>query len=169
MLNRSLLVLVADGGILADFVEADMSVLRLTAKHLGPLRIPSPVLPQVKGIDGFACRRLGLEVVECTTEQLLEAGRWKAGLSFEDRICLIVARDGNSACVTNEVVLQKACVQNGIVTLWGPDLVAELRRRLHISSGKAEKVLRSLHAINPHQISRSIVTKYQRIVGESSK
>jgi hypothetical protein len=163
------IVLIADGGILTDFVEADMSVLGLIAKHLGPLQVPSLILPQVKKLDGPSCKRLGLEVIECTAEQLLEAGFRNAGLSFEDRICIILARDGNSACVTNEVVLQKACAQIGIATLGGPDLIVELRRRLHISASKAEKILRALHSVNPYHITKGILTQYQRTMGQLTK
>jgi hypothetical protein len=162
-------VLVADGGILSDFVEADVSVLGLIAKCLGPLQVPSLILPQVKNLDVQSCKRLGLGVIECTVEQMLEAGFWNAGLSFEDRICMIIARDVNSTCVTNEFVLQKACAQIGVETLGGLDLIVELRRRLHISASRAEKILRALHSANPYQISNGILTQYQRVVSELMK
>lgn len=94
--------LVIDANVLIDYATTDESVLALAARHFGRFIVPLPVLDEVELLDAVAYERLGIEVVEPTLEQLLEAGAERGRLSFEDRLCLVVARDAGWLCVTND-------------------------------------------------------------------
>ena len=101
--------LIADANVLIDYVNSDVSVLALLAQHAGPLYVATPVLEKVEGLDRSECERLGMVVIEPTLDQLLEAGQARGRLAFDDRVCLILARDRAWSCVTNDKALRRAC------------------------------------------------------------
>jgi hypothetical protein len=67
----------------------------------------------VEQLDEAACAELGLVVVDGTLEQLTEAGAGTGRLSFEDRVCLILARDNGWTCVSNDGRLRRECEAAG--------------------------------------------------------
>ncbi len=93
-------LLVIDANVLIDFRAAGRDILGLVAKHLGTVHLPRAVVDEVPGLTVGECERLGLAVVIPQTEQILEARERRGRLSFADHVCLILARDGDWACVT---------------------------------------------------------------------
>jgi len=54
-------------------------------------------------------------------------GRHGGGrLSFQDRICLLVAKEGGFTCVSNDRRLRMSCEAEGVPVLWGLELLVEL-------------------------------------------
>lgn len=102
------MLLVVDANVLIDYAEADESVLALVVRHIGPVFVPRDVLDEVDQFDEDTCTRLGLQIAEGSLEQLLEAGAGGGGLSFQDWMCLILARDNGWVCVTNDGRLRSA-------------------------------------------------------------
>lgn len=102
-----------------DYVQADVSVLTLVARHLGGAGLPSPLLREIDQLEAEDCARVGLALLEPTFAQLTEATADRAALSFEDWLCLVVARDLDAACVTNDKRLRAACEEEGVPLLWG--------------------------------------------------
>jgi rRNA-processing protein FCF1 len=157
-------VFVVDLNTLIDLIEADKSVIRLVGNHLGPIYIPSVVLNQIEKASQVGVRRLGVRKAECTIEHLFDARQPRTGLSFRDRLCLIIARMGNWVLITNDPVLRTACAADQIRSLCALDIVIELVRLLHLPCRKAIRVVRNLHSVNSHHVSKESVTQCERRV-----
>ncbi len=82
-------------------------VLSLVAKHLGAIGLPSPLLKEVDQIGRNACTRLRLTLVEPTLRQSVEASEREGALSFEDKLCLIVARGASTPIASPRSGLQR--------------------------------------------------------------
>ena len=78
------MLLIVDANVLIDYLKADESILQLATTHLGTVHVPREIVDEVDQIDDPTCQRLGLVIVEASTDQLLEAGRSSGQLSFED-------------------------------------------------------------------------------------
>jgi predicted nucleic acid-binding protein len=119
-------VLVVDANVLIDYLKADESVLALMVRHVGPVYVPRDVLDEVQQLDQATCARLGLHIADGSLEQLIEAGQGGGGLSFTDRVCLVLARDNGWVCVTNDRRLRRACEQESVESWWGLELLLEV-------------------------------------------
>ena len=87
-------VLLADADVLIDYRESELDILKLVVKHIGRVVVLAPILDEVRGVTPTQCRQLGIEVVEATTEQLVEASEGESRVSFNDCLCLVACRDG---------------------------------------------------------------------------
>jgi predicted nucleic acid-binding protein len=156
------LLLVIDANVLIDYAKTDVSVLELVAKHIAPVMVPRSLLREVDQIDESVCERLGLTLVDGTIDQLLEAGldRGKGGLSFVDRLCLILARDGKWTCVSNDRPLRKACEREGIPVRWGLSLMIDLVAAGHLPPEDSVEIAEAIHASNPRFITKEIVSEF---------
>jgi predicted nucleic acid-binding protein len=156
--------LVTDANALIDYASTDESVLALAARHLGPVIVPSPVLDEVEQLDIADCERLGIRVVDPTLEQLLEAASQRGALSFEDRICLIIARDAGWTCVTSDRRLRAACEASAVSVMWSLELVTALVDAGELSAGQAVSIAEALHAMSPWHITLEVVAQVRRRV-----
>jgi predicted nucleic acid-binding protein len=154
--------LVTDANVLIDYAATDESVLALAARHLGRLIVPLPVLDEVEQLDVAACERLGIDVVEPTLAQLLEAGAERGRLSFEDRLCLVVARDAGWRCVTNDRRLRAACDTASVPVMWSLELLLELVLAGQFPRDHALAIAEDLHRISPRHITSDIVAGFSR-------
>jgi hypothetical protein len=93
--------LVADANVLIDYAQTDPSILTLHVRHFGPIYVPSVILDEVDQLDAADCESLELTVVEEPLEILVAASEERGPLSFEDRICLLLARTNQWICITN--------------------------------------------------------------------
>ena len=66
---RRQLLMVLDANVLIDYAKTDATVLALVVKHVGPVHVPSALLPEVKQLQQSDYDRLGLRVVEPTVAQ----------------------------------------------------------------------------------------------------
>lgn len=140
---------VADAGSLLDIAEADSLIIQLVTSHLGDLRIPAPALIKIKDAKASELLRLGVSVHECTTENLLEAGPNKLSLSFEERLCLITARDEKWTLITHDLVLNRACDGDDLAAVCALDLLVQLLKGSHITPEAASHAVCNLRGINP--------------------
>lgn len=155
--------LVTDANALIDYASTDEWVLALASRHLGPVIVPWPVLEEVEVLDVSDCERLGLRVIDPTLEQVLEAGSERGGLSFADRVCLIVARDGGHSCVSDRR-LRVACEAVGVPVMWSLELVIELVDAGELPPDDAVGIAAALHSISPRHITDEIVAEVKRRV-----
>lgn len=168
MAETSPLGLVGDASVLIDLVDANEPVLALIVRHVAPVIIPTPVLAEVETLDEVRCAALGLEVVEPTLDQLREAAIPHPALSFADRVCLIVARDGGYTCWTNDGPLGDACASSGVARMRG------LRPLLHLVEDGALPIAAAvgtvevIQAINPY-ITQAIVDDFRRLADEADR
>jgi predicted nucleic acid-binding protein len=161
--------LVTDANVLIDYASTDESVLALAARDLGRVIVPLPVLDEVDLLDVAACERLDIEVIEPTLEQLLEAGAQRGRLSFEDRLCLVVARDAGMQCVTNDRRLRAACGTASVPVMWSLELLLELVAAGQFPPDQALVIAEELHRISPRHITSDILTEFRLQVEASTR
>jgi rRNA-processing protein FCF1 len=153
-------ILIVDANVLIDYVSTDETVLTLASAHLGDVMVPSPVLGEVDALDEADCHRLGLRLVDPTLEQLLEAGSQRGRLSFEDHVCLIIARDNGWTCVTSDGRLRTACIEAGIEVMWSLDLLVALVRAEALPADDAIAIASDLHRLSPQFITDAILADF---------
>lgn len=146
-----------------DFVTTDRQVLAKVVEHLGALHVPRDVLAEVEHLDEEACAALGLVVVDGTVEQLTEAGAVRGRLSFQDRVCLILARDNRWTCVTNDGRLRRECEAVNVPVLWGLQLMIELVNRGAMTADAAIVVAEAVGDSNP-RLKPEVVADFRRKV-----
>ena len=112
--------------MLIDIVDTSPNLLTLISANLAPIVVPSPVLREVMTLDEQDCPAFGITVIEPTVDQLLEAGTSRGALSEEDWLCLIVARDSDAICVTNDGALHRACGDRAVPCCRGLRLLIAL-------------------------------------------
>lgn len=141
-------LLVLDASVLIDIADVRLELLSTVRMSLGRTAVPAPVLHEVDQIDRGCCASLGLEVVEPTLGQLAEAAAPLAGLSEEDMICLIIARDSGGICVTSDGALFNTCGRLGIPCWRGLRLLLKLAECGALEVRTAIAVVRDIRAIN---------------------
>lgn len=160
-------LLIVDANVLIDYVKAELEVIALTARYVGPVHLARALLREVKGLSETKARQLGLQLVDPSLAQLLEAGESRGALSFEDRLCLILARDEGWTCVTNDRRLRTECSSEGVSVLWGLQLMIELVKTGRLRAGRAIAIAKSIQASNPQHITAGIVRRFERKVSET--
>lgn len=123
--------LVADANVLIDYAKTDPSILTMHVRHFGPIFVPSVILDEVDQLDVAECESLGLTIVAEPLEILLAATEHRRPLSFEDQVCLLLARANQWTCVTNEKPLHRACKREKVASIWGLRLMIELVHAEH--------------------------------------
>ncbi len=154
-------LLIIDANVLIDFALADVSILALVAKHLGEVQVPLPLLEEVEQLDESLCGQLGLKIVEPTLDLLTQAATARGKLSFQDHLCLLMAKDSGLTCITNDRALRKACVDEEVPTLWGLELMIGLAEGGHLTFEAAVSVARAMSEVNPLHITAEIVAKFE--------
>jgi len=153
--------LVADANVLIDYAQTDPSVLTLHVRHFGPIYVPSVILDEVDQLDAADCESLELTVVEEPLEILVAASEERGPLSFEDKVCLLLARANKWICITNEKPLHRACKQDKIASIWGLRLMIELVHAEQLSRDSAIEVAQAIHRINPRYITPEILERFE--------
>lgn len=153
--------LVADANVLIDYARTDPSILALHVRHLGPIYVPSVILDEVDQLDAADCERLGLTVIEELPEILLAAAERRGALSFEDRVCLLLAHANQWTCVSNEKPLHRACAQQGVTSIWGLRLMIHLVQARQLNRQDAMGVAQAIHEINPRYVTAGILDLFE--------
>ena len=81
------------------------------------------------------------------------------GLSDEDHICFIIARDEKALCATNDSALRKMCEENSIGVLWGLEIIAQLCDTKNLAKSSAKKIVYKIAEEN-RAITDEIVTRF---------
>ena len=162
-------VLLADADVLIDYRESDLTILKLVAEHVGRVAVIPPVLDEVKGVTAKDCRRLGIEVVEVETEQMLRAAVFETGVSFTDCLCLVVCMEEAWTCVTNDGALRRLCKRHGVATRFGLGLMVDLVSCTALTRRQAVAVARRMHVSNPRHINAHVLTRFQNELDKRSR
>lgn len=156
------MLLIVDANVLIDYLRADEQVLVLAGRHLGVVHVVRDVVDEVEGLDDDRCAHLGLKIVEPTTEHLLAAGSHpRTALSFEDRLCLLVAKENGFVCVSNDRALRSACAAETVDVMWGLQLMLQLVQAGGMTETEAVVVAEAVHAANPTHITAAIVIEFR--------
>jgi rRNA-processing protein FCF1 len=156
--------LVPDANVVIDYVESDVRILLLMAAHIAPIHIPSPVLDEVAQLPQQKAEGLGLHVVEPTLAQATEAAAGTGQISFQDRLCLVTARDNGWHCVTNDRALRRACAGAGVEVMWGIEAMRPLVAVGRLSPSRALAVAERIARMNPY-ITEAIIRRFRSQIG----
>lgn len=91
--------------------------------------------------------------------------REQTPLSFQDRLCLIIAKDKGWTLVTNDRPLRKECEREGITVVWGIELVGNLVESGGLPPFIAKEIIHCIHKNNPKYSSTDVVQKAFNILG----
>lgn len=162
--------LIVDANVLIDLCEADRTVIRLISEHVGQVHVPLPVLREEVGqVDEAEYADLGIVPVEPTLETAMDAAARRAGLSFHDHLCLLLARDNGWTCVTNDGRLRRECMAEKIPVLWGLETVALLVEGGVLTANAAEEIARAIQRANPRFITDEVIKRFLERIGLASK
>jgi len=156
--------LVPDANVLIDYAESDREILALIARHVAAIHVPSPVLAEVRRLSFREAVRLGLEIVEPTLVQATEAARGAGSTSFEDRLCLTVARDNGWACLTNDKALRRACGEAEVRCIWGLEAMRILVHAGHLAAKRAQAIAERIAQGNPY-ITQALLARFRQQIG----
>jgi hypothetical protein len=108
--------------------------------------------------------RVVLEIVP-PLEVATRAAQRRAGLSFHDHLCLLLARDNGWTCLSNDARLRRECATEGIATLWGLEVIALLVEDAVLVVSAAEGIGRAIQAANPQFITAQILDRFLKRIG----
>ncbi len=152
-------LLIMDANILIDFFQCDRTIIKLVNSHVGQVFLATPVFDEVKQIKESDCIRLGIKLIEPDLDQLVEAFSNIGSLSFQDKLCVILAKEHGMTCVSNDKPLRRKCVSESVPVIWGIELVCLLVDSGGLSAQDAETIILKIHANNPKYISKAIVRR----------
>jgi len=159
-------VVICDANILIDYAKADKNIIGLTTKYLYEIWVPLPIWDEVNDLSGQDAKTLNINITEPTLAQTYEAANmFGGGLSSEDNMCFIVARDEKAICATNEKPLRKKCKDNGIDVLWGLEIMVQLCEIGKLAPSLAEKVARKIAQDNI-VITEKIIDQFLKRINE---
>ncbi|MEO8901718.1 MAG: hypothetical protein ABI488_07975 [Polyangiaceae bacterium] len=151
-------LLLVDACVLIDFAKADRSILTLAARHVGEVYVATPVLEEVREIDAAMAVSLGIKVFEPSLELVARAASVRGRLSFQDRVCLLVAKAEGWTCVSNDKALRSACEAEQVAIMLGFEVLALLvdARALEAAGAieLAEQIAASNRRIGPAVLAR---------------
>ncbi len=154
-------VLLADADVLIDYRESELDILKLVVQHIGKVVVLAPVLDEVRGVTPTQCRQLGIEVVEVTTEQLVQASEGESRVSFNDYLCLITCRDDGWTCVTNDGTLRRLCEHHRVATRFGLGLMVDLVAAGALTQRRALAIARQIQASNSLYINERVIARFR--------
>jgi hypothetical protein len=138
----------------------------LICTYVGRIYLATPVLNKINQIDERDCLELGIILVEPELEQVMLAAEKKGALSFQDNLCLILAKEHGWTCVTNDKPLRQKCESEGVPLIWGIELICILVESGGLPVEHARDIILEIQKINPKYITGIIVEKaFKRLGG----
>jgi rRNA-processing protein FCF1 len=119
-------ILILDANTLIDYLECDRTIIKLICRYVGQIYLATPVLNEINEIDEDGCIEIGIKLLGPELEQVMSAAARKGPLSFQDNLCLILAKEHGLTCVTNDKALRRACELQGVPLIWGIELICIL-------------------------------------------
>lgn len=159
MLSRSPLFVV-DANVLIDYAEADPTMLALMAQHVGPIHVPRRILQEVRGWTDSDCESHGLFVVTEEFDELTQATPTIAGLSFPDRLVMVIAQRRRWGVITNDGRLRRELAIRSINMRWGLEMMLDLVHAGHLSAAQATGVAERIVTNNP-RIKSDILVEFR--------
>lgn len=153
--------LLLDADVVIDYQRSDLGILGLAARHGVSVAILLAVLEEIDGLTAEICAHHGIEVIEPTKEQIVQAKEDPSGISLTDRLCFVVAREERWTCATNDRRLRNLCRRHGVPTMYGLRLMIELVAAGALSRARAEGVARQIQAQNRLRINDRILAEFR--------
>ncbi len=151
--------IISDASVLIDYVKTNRRVLQLTVKHVCEVYVPLAVVNEVKDISLSEMEKLGLIIFEPTLDQMLNAVNKPFGLSFEDQLCFLIAKENGWVCATNDKQLRTQCAAEKVEVIWGLEIMALLNKGGYLEKSEAEKTAEKIGEYNRY-ISKELIKKF---------
>lgn len=157
---------VLDASVLIDVSAAAPSVLAMISKHVGTLHLASTMLrEELPDLTADDCAALGIRVIDPALELLREAVARIAGLSFHDRVCLLLAERNAWTCLTNDARLRRECKARSVAFQWGLEPVVALVTAGHLDRPTAKALMVALQHRSPGHYKEAVVARFLRAIG----
>lgn len=154
VVRGTLSIFIADANVLIDYLNADIAALGLFAKHVGHVYVLGVLLrDEVNGLTEAHCKKVGLTVIESSTETLMAAGERSERepmLSLYDWLCLLEAKERKAECLTSDGALLKACKREGVEARRGLSPLLELVALGHMDAKQATTLAKKMADKNPY-------------------
>ena len=151
--------IISDANVLIDYVKANKKVLQLAVKHLCEIYVPIAVLQEVKDVTADELEKLGVRSFEPTLDQVINAANRSFGLSFQDQLCFLIAKEQGWICATNDKQLRGQCEKDGVEVIWGLEIMLLLNKEGHLDRAEAEKTVERIGENNQY-ISKDLIKKF---------
>jgi rRNA-processing protein FCF1 len=158
-------LLILDANILIDFCKCDKTIVQLICHHVGQIYLATPVLYEINEIDENDCLDLGIILVEPELELAILAAEEKGPLSFQDKLCFLMAKQNGWTCVTNDKPLRRRCDNEGVPLFWGIELICILVESGGLPLKQASELILEIMKLNPKYITDSIVANALKRLG----
>jgi predicted nucleic acid-binding protein len=152
-------LLLVDACVLIDFAKSDTSVITLASRYVGEVYVATPVFEEVRDLDPAMAASLGIRLFEPPLEMLASAAATRGRLSFQDRLCLLVAKSNGWTCVSNDRRLRESCEEASVSVLWGFELLALLVENKALSAAAARDIAGTIFA-NNKRIGRQVLLRF---------
>lgn len=157
---------VVDASVLIDLRATEPGVLALISNHIGKIHVASTMLrEEVPDSSPDECDSYSIRVVEPDLDLLRLATQKIDGLSFHDRVCMLLAAQHSWVCLTNDVKLRKECKRRSIAHQWGLEPVVELVTGGHYERDRARALITALQARSPGHYKQSVVDRFIKAIG----
>lgn len=155
--------LLVDANVFIDYQKSDLTVLGHVSSTLGRLVVLTEVLHEVGGVTDSDCQQLGIDVITIEDMDLLsKAAEPTAGISFQDKLCILVCKKDGYVCVTNDQALRKQCKADGVPTIRGLRLMVDLVAKRAISIEAAMAIALRIQESNPGHIHDKVMSKFRQ-------
>lgn len=161
--------LLVDANVLIDYQKSDLSVFRHVSNTLGRVVVLDNVLEEVEGLTNSDCQRVEVDVIMADMDLLLRAGEPTTGISFQDRLCILVCKRYGYVCVTNDRALHKQCQTNGVQTKYGLRLMIELVEARAINVENATAIALKMQESNPQHINDQLISRFRQLCAEAEQ
>jgi hypothetical protein len=152
-------LLLVDACVLIDFAKSDTSVITLVSRYVGEVYVATPVFEEVHDIDPAMAASLGIKLFEPPLAMLVAAAAKRGRLSFQDRLCLMVAKANGWTCVSNDRRLRESCEAEAVTVMWGFELLALLVEGKALTPTAARDIARNIAASNK-RIGRQVLQRF---------
>lgn len=140
--------LIVDSCVLIDYASVNPEILRLAARHIGPVIVTVQVLKEVDGFDETRAGEAGLTVVDLGEDLIDGIVSDKGGLSDCDKAIFTLAKYEGYRCWTSDSKLKEICEESGIATYWGLELMLILCEKGHLDRDTALSTARGIYLVN---------------------
>jgi rRNA-processing protein FCF1 len=157
---RRRLGLVLDACALIDLLDQDRRLLVLIVANVAPVIVPKPVLDEITSLSPADAVRIGLTIHEPLDSELEAASGRRGTLSFEDQLCLNVARNQGLDCVTSDRGLTDACRSVGVPTWSGLRPLLVLAELGILSTAECRVIVGEMSARNAY-LTTDVVRRFR--------
>jgi hypothetical protein len=132
---------------------------RSSHRYVGEIHVATPVFEEVHDLDPAMAASLGIKLFEPPLEMVAAAAAKRGRLSFQDHLCVLVAKANGWTCVSNDRRLRESCVAESVEVMWGLELLALLVERKALSATAARDLAKTIAESNK-RIGRQVMLRF---------